>query len=216
MSSLVLGTSLCAFATLITTLRISYRLFRRKFWYDDLFSFFSMVNSILILPAVWILLSPIDYPKSTSQHTRVIAFYLSEVCFTFTLWSARLSILYTVIRFLPSRQPSNTDYVQPPPRTSSRGIRTKHQSSNAEVSSEHHPPPPTSYRTRTCSLVHRSYIRIEVLYGVAVLFIILGLVTVCQKFWICIQQTTPTDWVHEYGALCSLGEQAAILELTST
>lgn len=66
-----------------------------------------MLASIGFVPTNWIALAPQDHVSANiSQPLRAICYYTLEVCFTFTLWGARLSILWTIIRITPPQSTS--------------------------------------------------------------------------------------------------------------
>ena len=54
----------------------------------------------------------------------------------------------------------------------------------------------------------------QLLYATVAMFCIFSLVLTAQKFWVCIRQTKPIDWVHTPSAFCSLGWQVSILVST--
>jgi len=56
-----------------------------------------------------VIFAPEDSP--VTQQARVATYYLLEECFTFTIWSARLSILFTIIRITPVGTVRRTLYV---------------------------------------------------------------------------------------------------------
>jgi amino acid transporter len=119
----VLGTCLGVVATLMTVWRLVYRWRDHKLWWDDAWALAAMVNAWVLVGCVWVIFAPegeesplthilaeTDHrprpprtDSSVTQHARVVTFYLLEECFTFAIWSARLSILFTIIRITPGR-----------------------------------------------------------------------------------------------------------------
>jgi hypothetical protein len=88
----------CSSVAIGTTI---YRLYvrRLRFWYDDGFAFLSLLVLFVQICAVFI---HGPDPSDVSHLTKVAAYYLIAVTFYTMIWSARLSILYSVIRIDPS------------------------------------------------------------------------------------------------------------------
>lgn len=97
----ILGTCLGVVATLMTVWRLVYRWRDHKLWWDDAWALIAMVNAWILVSCVWVIFAPEGI--TVTQHARVVTFYLLEECFTFAIWSARLSILFTIIRITPGR-----------------------------------------------------------------------------------------------------------------
>ncbi|TFK34018.1 hypothetical protein BDQ12DRAFT_657234 [Crucibulum laeve] len=74
-----------------TLLRLYLR--RRKLWADDGWAFFSMITLIIGMVAVQLATHP--------KHVGVARYYLMSTTFYCVIWSARLSILMSVIRIDP-------------------------------------------------------------------------------------------------------------------
>lgn len=91
-------------AILCTAFRLGYRWFRLSFWWDDVLACLSMVLDLICLIGVWMLTdTPWTGPLHQSLHARTVAYWLSSISFTSVLWTARLSILYSVIRITPPK-----------------------------------------------------------------------------------------------------------------
>jgi len=84
-----------ATAIVITLCRLLVRI--RRLWWDDAWAFFSMLNIMVLVGAAFT-----HFATPPSQVTRVAAYYLSAVFFTNVVWTARLSILFSVIRITPT------------------------------------------------------------------------------------------------------------------
>ena len=185
MSSIVLVTALCAISSAVTIWRLAYRALTRKLWWDDAWAGFAMLASIVFVPTNWIVFDPEDHVSlHVSSTARMVLFYILEVSFTFTLWFARLSILWTIIRITPPNQSSSSSAI--PSKTN-----------------------------RYAAMILDFQINRRLLYVMAVLFCTFTLILTAQKFWVCVGQTKPIDWVHTPGAFCSLGRQVSILEIVS-
>jgi len=224
----ILGTALCTFATLVTIWRLTLRHLTHRLWWDDAWAAFSMLNGILIIASVWVIFAPTtnspgspDSPSpapSPNQTARVICFYLLEVCFTFTLWSARMSILWTIIRITPvvtfaSSLPNPSEVP-----SISLGSTSEHVGPVPAFTSGTASPSPHSSSSPSRNAIHKKFgfqVHRGLLYGIAFLFGIFALVLSAQKFWVCIGQRSPIDWAHTPGAFCSLGRQVAILEIVT-
>ncbi|KAF8888061.1 hypothetical protein BD779DRAFT_1470436 [Infundibulicybe gibba] len=78
-----------------------YRLCVRKgrLWADDAWAFFSMLSLCVQIAAVFM---HVPNPSELSRLHRVAAYYLMAATFYATIWSARLSILFSIIRLDPS------------------------------------------------------------------------------------------------------------------
>jgi len=68
-----------------------------RLWWDDAWAFFSMLNIMCLIGVTFT-----HFASPPSETTRVAAYYLSTVFFTTVVWTARLSILFSVIRITPT------------------------------------------------------------------------------------------------------------------
>ncbi|KAF9465589.1 hypothetical protein BDZ94DRAFT_326393 [Collybia nuda] len=87
----------CSAVAIGTTI---YRLIirRRRLWVDDVWACFSMASLVVQVVAVYL-----DVRKNTSQRYKVVRYYMMANAFYCIIWSARLSILFSMIRIDPSR-----------------------------------------------------------------------------------------------------------------
>lgn len=95
---LKLTSAICsAFAIAIT----SYRLWRRRdrYWWDDACAFLSMIFLLLQIAAVFM---HVPNPRVLTFMDNVAAYYIMAATFYSIIWTARLAILYSVIRIDPN------------------------------------------------------------------------------------------------------------------
>ncbi|KIJ55668.1 hypothetical protein M422DRAFT_139424, partial [Sphaerobolus stellatus SS14] len=84
--------SVCSFVAAMSTIhRLWIR--RDRLWADDGWAVFSMLALFLQVAAVFMHLS-----ETISKLNRVAAYYLMAVAFYIIIWSARLSILFSIMR----------------------------------------------------------------------------------------------------------------------
>ncbi|THH14223.1 hypothetical protein EW146_g6084 [Bondarzewia mesenterica] len=89
--------SVCGFiAICMTAIRIYIR--RGRYWWDDAWAFFSLLNLFVQFASVFM---HVDDPSELSKTNRVAAYYLMATTFYTIIWSARLSILFSIIRIDP-------------------------------------------------------------------------------------------------------------------
>ncbi|KAJ3967083.1 hypothetical protein EV361DRAFT_518191 [Lentinula raphanica] len=74
----------------------------KRLWWDDAWALLSMLLSLVLLITMWIRtdipgLGPLNEPHSA----RIVAYWLVSITFTCTLWSARISLIFSVIRLIP-------------------------------------------------------------------------------------------------------------------
>ncbi|KAI0734234.1 hypothetical protein C8Q72DRAFT_873264 [Fomitopsis betulina] len=95
---LKLTSAICSFFAIATT---CYRLYLRgdRFWWDDACAFLSMIFLFLQIASVFMHL---DDPHVLTHLDRVAAYYIMATTFYAIIWTARLAILYSVIRINPS------------------------------------------------------------------------------------------------------------------
>ncbi|EPQ51199.1 hypothetical protein GLOTRDRAFT_117994 [Gloeophyllum trabeum ATCC 11539] len=84
-------------AILCSAFRLLYRWRRRRFWWDDGVAGFSMLFDIVFFVVIWIR----TYAYRQPPHTRIVTYWIVSMAFTFVLWSARLSMLLSIIRIIP-------------------------------------------------------------------------------------------------------------------
>jgi len=98
-----IATGLFAFAVLVTLWRLVYR-YRSPYgirWGDG-WAAVAMINCIVYDIGLWASGAP-PGAKGVSQTFRIASIYYDEVCFTFTIWAVRLSILCTIIHISPPK-----------------------------------------------------------------------------------------------------------------
>lgn len=71
---------------------------RGRYWWDDAWVFFSLINLFIQFAAVFM---HVEDPSEISRTSRIAAYYLMAVTFYTIIWSARLAILYSIIRLDP-------------------------------------------------------------------------------------------------------------------
>ncbi|KDR74311.1 hypothetical protein GALMADRAFT_211910 [Galerina marginata CBS 339.88] len=86
---------LTAVAVVVTCLRLGDRVRTGRFWWDDAWAAFAMVLLITFMAAVEVHLQD---PAKHSEHLKLVIAYMLPHLFYAVTWSARLSILLTVIR----------------------------------------------------------------------------------------------------------------------
>jgi len=86
-----------AIAYVVTTARVAIRF--RRLWWDDAWAGFSMLCLIVLEAITYVHLMD---PTQVSQFTKVAVYYLSCQFFYAVVWSARFSILFSVIRITPT------------------------------------------------------------------------------------------------------------------
>jgi hypothetical protein len=82
---------------LITAARLGLRLQKRMFWWDDFWAVVSLAFYTAFVPGVFIIA---DGP-SFSLATRIAGYYMVAGFYYCTIWTARLSIIFTVVRIAP-------------------------------------------------------------------------------------------------------------------
>ncbi|RDB24463.1 hypothetical protein Hypma_008384 [Hypsizygus marmoreus] len=81
-------------ATVAVAMTVSRLVIRRqrRYWFDDGWALFSLLSLILQMSVIFLDL------HSLSRHSKVSRYYIMAICFYCIIWSARLSILCSVIR----------------------------------------------------------------------------------------------------------------------
>ncbi|KAJ3775565.1 hypothetical protein FB446DRAFT_387084 [Lentinula raphanica] len=75
-------------AQILTVFRLYIRNRAKRLWWDDAWALLSMLLSLVLLITMWI-------------RTDIPAYWLVSITFTCTLWSARISLIFSVIRLIP-------------------------------------------------------------------------------------------------------------------
>jgi len=84
----------------VTACRLILRVRSGRIWWDDAWVLFSAFSNILMATATFLHYGP---PYAYSLSTRLAAYYLIAEGFYLTLWTARLSILFSIIRIVPEK-----------------------------------------------------------------------------------------------------------------
>ncbi|KZP25344.1 hypothetical protein FIBSPDRAFT_783324 [Athelia psychrophila] len=95
-------TTFVGLAIIFTVFRLVYRFRIRRFWWDDAWASVALIFQFMLVVAFWIRTDvPGVGPLNQSKHNRIIAYWILTNGFTCVLWSARLSMLYSIIRITP-------------------------------------------------------------------------------------------------------------------
>ncbi|PPR04804.1 hypothetical protein CVT26_012977 [Gymnopilus dilepis] len=86
---------LTAVAVVVTSLRLTDRIRTARFWWDDAWALFCMVLLVIFMAAVEV---HVQNPAKHSQRLKLIIAWMCPIFFYAVTWSARVSILMTVIR----------------------------------------------------------------------------------------------------------------------
>lgn len=77
---------------------IAFRYFRqRRWWWDDFFALLGLLCLAAFVPSAFLMSEGPRIPR----HMRIVSFYIVASLFYSTIWCARLSIVFTVIRIAP-------------------------------------------------------------------------------------------------------------------
>ncbi|KAI0755398.1 hypothetical protein BC629DRAFT_1662758, partial [Irpex lacteus] len=93
--------SVCSFFAILATVSRLY-LRREKFWWDDACAFLSMVLLLVQIASSHDLIFRLTYLDVLSRTGRIAAYYIMAIAFYLIIWTARLSILYSIIRIDPN------------------------------------------------------------------------------------------------------------------
>ncbi|KAH7099185.1 hypothetical protein BKA62DRAFT_744242 [Auriculariales sp. MPI-PUGE-AT-0066] len=85
-------------AIIMTLVRLWIR--RGRFWWDDGWALFSLLALLTQIPTVFLRAVPLD-SHAISKTTRIASYYLMATTFYCVIWSARQSILFSIIRLQP-------------------------------------------------------------------------------------------------------------------
>ncbi|KAA1467296.1 hypothetical protein DENSPDRAFT_832309 [Dentipellis sp. KUC8613] len=89
--------SVCGFVAICMTVsRLWLR--RGRYWWDDAWAFFSLLCLLIQFVSVFM---HVENPNDLSKTSRIAAYYLMATTFYTVIWSARLSILFSIIRIDP-------------------------------------------------------------------------------------------------------------------
>jgi hypothetical protein len=84
-------------SAVVTVARLALRAQKRMYWWDDFWATVALVCFTVFVPGVFIIADGPSYP----QPTRVAGYYMVGGFFYCTVWAARLSIIFTVVRIAP-------------------------------------------------------------------------------------------------------------------
>ncbi|TFK47232.1 hypothetical protein OE88DRAFT_1611271, partial [Heliocybe sulcata] len=89
--------AVCGFVAICMTVSRLY-IRRGRYWWDDAWAFFALLNLFVQFAGIFM---HVENPAQLPKTSRVAAYYLIAVTFYTIIWSARLSILFTIIRIDP-------------------------------------------------------------------------------------------------------------------
>ncbi|KAH7925030.1 hypothetical protein BV22DRAFT_1129308 [Leucogyrophana mollusca] len=106
---LVLVTVFHGLAFISTTFRLWFRYHIRRIWWEDIWAALSLCFDMICLAGMWTLTAPLAQPGepnsvgaiTMSRQSHVASYWLLITSYTCTLWCARLSIVFSVIRIVP-------------------------------------------------------------------------------------------------------------------
>jgi len=84
-----------------TIFRLVHRHRLRRLWWDDYWAGIALVFSLGYFGSMWLRREPLD--KSLSKNTMIVTFWLTTLTFPCEVWSARLSIAFSIVRLVPER-----------------------------------------------------------------------------------------------------------------
>ncbi|KAE9408412.1 hypothetical protein BT96DRAFT_849516 [Gymnopus androsaceus JB14] len=87
-------------AQVSTVARIWIRYRKQRLWWDDGWAFLTMLLSILM--DVLIFVQGLDPLVPISPHIQVVNYWLILISFTVAVWCARISLMFSIIRLIPS------------------------------------------------------------------------------------------------------------------
>ncbi|RDB22156.1 hypothetical protein Hypma_010678 [Hypsizygus marmoreus] len=94
-------------AGVVTVIRLFERARSRRFGYDDGFAILAMLILIIFVVALFVHLGD---PTKLSYTTRIGMYYVLAQGFYAVIWTARLSIIFSVIRITPAGNPKSILY----------------------------------------------------------------------------------------------------------
>ncbi|KAJ7648071.1 hypothetical protein FB45DRAFT_823211 [Roridomyces roridus] len=84
------------FAILVTYFRLYLRKSQKKLWWDDLWAFVSTLFAVMWVASIILHIDP--NATTASRSAKITVYYFCAQTFYATAWTARISILFTVIR----------------------------------------------------------------------------------------------------------------------
>ncbi|KAL0576433.1 hypothetical protein V5O48_005538 [Marasmius crinis-equi] len=95
-------TTLLGIGQILTVARLIVRYRARRMWLDDAWAFVALICAFMLLVGMWIRTDvPGEGPLHQPRSARVVAYWMVVLSFTNTLWAARMSIIFSVIRLVP-------------------------------------------------------------------------------------------------------------------
>ncbi|PCH44855.1 hypothetical protein WOLCODRAFT_139288 [Wolfiporia cocos MD-104 SS10] len=92
----ILATTCGCVAICATVLRLYYRWSRQHLGLDDAWAAFSLLFVFFLIAGAWLR----SADDATDEH-RITGYYMLETSFTCVIWSARMSILFSIMRIIP-------------------------------------------------------------------------------------------------------------------
>ncbi|KAF9226175.1 hypothetical protein BS17DRAFT_867892 [Gyrodon lividus] len=86
-----------ALAVILTSFRLWFRYHIRRLWWDDFWAALALICDAVCMVVGWLLTAPLDNPYVI----HVISYWLNLLFYTCSIWFARLSIVFSVVRIVP-------------------------------------------------------------------------------------------------------------------
>ncbi|KAI9567969.1 hypothetical protein HD554DRAFT_801322 [Boletus coccyginus] len=97
-------------AFILTSFRLWFRYHIRRLWWDDFWAVITFICDAVCMATAWTLTAPLDNPyinieslptPALSRYAHVVSFWLSILFYTCSIWFARLSIAFSMVRIVP-------------------------------------------------------------------------------------------------------------------
>ncbi|KIJ63095.1 hypothetical protein HYDPIDRAFT_168681 [Hydnomerulius pinastri MD-312] len=107
---LVLSTVFHGLAVILTSFRLWFRYHIRRLWWDDFWAALSLCCDFVCMVVLWTLTAPTENPYisfeslpilAESRDAHVLSYWLNVIFYTCSIWFARLSIIFSVVRIVP-------------------------------------------------------------------------------------------------------------------
>ncbi|KAH7925791.1 hypothetical protein BV22DRAFT_1104749 [Leucogyrophana mollusca] len=99
---MILVTVLHAIAMIATGFRLWLRLHMSRLWWEDAWAALALCLDAVCAVSTWTLTAPYEAPPFyLSRTAHVVSLWLTLLSYTCLIWSARLSIVFSVIRIMP-------------------------------------------------------------------------------------------------------------------
>ncbi|EGO22985.1 hypothetical protein SERLADRAFT_471584, partial [Serpula lacrymans var. lacrymans S7.9] len=92
----VLVTVIHGIALLATTFRLWLRFKMRRFWWEDAWATLALGLDVICVVATWTLVA-----ADGGKQSHIISLWLTLLSYTCVIWSARMSIVFSIIRIAP-------------------------------------------------------------------------------------------------------------------